>query len=162
MKTKKQNGFSMLELMISLAIVSILAAVAIPQFQQLNDRAVQAEGLQIVYTIASNNLGYFAAHNHYGSLADMGLQSMSTVGGGGVTFSGIVNGTSGNIIEAMVVGRFKIHHVDWTPAGDGSWAEAVTIANREDQAPTINTVMTGAYMKKDGSYIRFQVPFGLL
>ncbi|MBI5550490.1 MAG: prepilin-type N-terminal cleavage/methylation domain-containing protein [Desulfobacterales bacterium] len=41
---QKQNGFTLIELMVVISIIGILAAIAIPQFSAYRDRAYRAEG----------------------------------------------------------------------------------------------------------------------
>ena len=50
---RNENGFSLIELMVVVAIIGILSAVAVPQFQKFQKKAKQAEakmGLAAVYT----------------------------------------------------------------------------------------------------------------
>ena len=45
MKTKAQNGFSLIELMIVLAIIGVLAAIAIPNYNDYITRSKITEGV---------------------------------------------------------------------------------------------------------------------
>ena len=81
MNTRKQQGFTLIELMIVVAIIGILAAIALPAYQDYTVRAQVSEGMVVASaarTTVSENLlvsgdGEACSGVNTGSIGDTGL-----------------------------------------------------------------------------------------
>ena len=65
MKTAIQKGFTLIELMIVIAIIGILAAIAIPQFAKYRARSFNTQALGDVRTVKMEVNGYYAEWDAY-------------------------------------------------------------------------------------------------
>ena len=61
MNTRNQSGFTLIELMIVIAIVGILAVVALPAYQDYTIRAKIAEPMAVLAEAKTNMTEYFVA-----------------------------------------------------------------------------------------------------
>src|SRR5262245_63251640 len=66
-KLKGQKGFTLIELMIVVAIIGILAAIAIPNFLAYQARAKQSEAKTNLGGIYTSQIGYFGEYNDFQS-----------------------------------------------------------------------------------------------
>jgi type IV pilus assembly protein PilA len=66
-----QGGFTLIELMITVAIVGILAAIALPSFVQYQARARRAEAKSNLGAIYMGQVVYLTEQGRYGSLGEI-------------------------------------------------------------------------------------------
>lgn len=68
---RNQKGFSLVELMVVVAIIGILSAIAIPQINKYMARARQTEAKTNLSAIYTSNKAFFAEYNIYDSRFDV-------------------------------------------------------------------------------------------
>jgi len=64
-KHRNQKGFTLIELMIVIAIIGILAAIAIPQFSKYRARSYNTAALSDVKNMKTDIEGYYAEWDTY-------------------------------------------------------------------------------------------------
>jgi type IV pilus assembly protein PilA len=105
-----KKGFTLIELMIVVAIIGILAAIAIPNFLKYQAKSKQSEAKTNLKGIFTSETAYYAEQNQYGSLAFVNYSPTGTsryafgVGGAGAAGGGAGTQTAeaGNMAMAAM------------------------------------------------------------
>ena len=75
---RNRKGFTLIELMIVVAIIGILAAIAIPNFLRFQAKSKQSEARELLSSVYTAEVSYFAEQNTYGPLATVGFTPASS------------------------------------------------------------------------------------
>ena len=144
---RTQQGFTLIELMIVVAIIGILAAVAIPAYQDYTIRAQVSEGINLAGEAKNAVSDFYATRGRLpDSNVSSGLPSSTSLIGKYV--SGIAVGNSGHIqisygnqVNAQVQGdvlSLRPAKVNNSPTSPLSWVCG------DSTNPTNTTIATGA------------------
>ena len=76
---KDEKGFTLIELMIVIAIIGILAAIAIPQFNSYRKRAYNSSAQSDLKNTATAQEAYFVDEQTYGTETDLSLNTGENV-----------------------------------------------------------------------------------
>lgn len=162
MNVKHQQGFTLIELMIVVAIIGILAAIAIPAYQEYAAKAQAAEGLSIVEGIKKRVEIYIGEHGK--APADRTAIDLSST----------ATDTSGRYVESVEMTNGEIV-VTYRGSDDGASdliaANTLAFVPWKSEDNTINwqcgvgpiktgwTGITGVAATGSGTHTNVQLPF---
>lgn len=112
---KNSSGFSLIELMITLAIVAILASIAIPSYQKYMMSSRRTDATTMLQRVATAEEQYFFTHNTYTDNANDEL---------GLGTGGVIKSNEGYYTIAITpAGSNAVYKLTATPVNGGIQAK---------------------------------------
>ncbi|MDJ0941614.1 MAG: pilin [Woeseiaceae bacterium] len=139
---KKQQGFTLIELMIVIAIVGILAAVAAPAYRDYSIRGQVSEGLSLASAAKAASTEYFQDQGAFPiDNNQAGLEVAASITGSYVTSVTVTNDVItvlyGNRAHPLIAGETVTLTADITSAGSVQWVCASGGVIRSNHLPRI-------------------------
>ena len=131
---KKQQGFTLIELMIVVAVIGVLSAIAVPQYQNYVKKSELGAALASVTALKVNVEDYMATEGTFPDVATDAL--MKTTLGASTTSLGAIKtvpGTNGagQIQIALTGTQNSSSHLALSRDADGEWTCLTDIADTE-------------------------------
>ena len=134
MNTRLQQGFTLIELMIVIAIIGILAAVAIPAYQDYTARAQVSEGVALADGLKSPLMDAYTNTGTFPASGAGGIPAAASVSGKYVRTVTVTTGTgvvtvlmrnSGTVAAAIGGKDFTITPTGMAAGGTTKWSCAI-------------------------------------
>jgi len=148
---KKQKGFSLIELLIVVAIILIIAAIAIPNLLRSRMAANEASAVGSVRTIVTSEVTF---NTTYG----IGYANGLTVLGGTASPCGTASSTNGCLIDPVLSGGIKSGYNFGLAANVTGTASAPAVTFGVDAWPiTVGSTGTRGFCSDESGVIRYNL-----
>ena len=125
-------GFTLIELMITVAIIAILAAIALPSYESYVRKGRRADAQSFMQEVVARQQHFLLDRRAYGS----GLTTATSAGGLGMTVPSNVSGFYGVVMATDNAVAPPIFTVTATPSGKQAYEPCGTLTINQSGAKT--------------------------
>lgn len=146
LKIRKKRGFTLIEMMIVVAIIALLAGMAVPQYQQYVKRSESVEAVRLMKQVADAEVAYYGTHNKY--IENMG-PLMVELPESNFDITVVANNTDKCFRVRASLGSSELENTVYLVYPDGNGSNCVNFENATDTNGEYwdNSIYYGCYFE---------------